>query len=391
MTPAARLHEHSRSTLGSGTEPASAAAISELCAADSGTPLRNGHNAGVPCLAVSTWLARDIPSADYLMGEWLSTTSRAMLVAPTGLGKTNFCLALSFAVALGRDFLRWRARRPARVLFVDGEMSKRLMKARLTDAARRAGAVPSNLFVLCRDDLDSMPPLNTSAGQQFVDACTEQIGGVDLIIFDNIQSLLVGDMKEEQPWQDIWPWIRSLTGRAISQVWVHHTGHNENQSYGTKTREWGLDTVILLKRAKNTAVDIAFNLEFTKARERAPHNRADFETVTITLAGDRWSVDAKHTKVGTERPSPLAGKFYAALISAITRYGAPRRASEGLLSVTKSEWRNECVERGLLNLEKPDSARALLSNYQHELKEVDWIRCDGDFIWQSADCTTKVS
>jgi hypothetical protein len=27
-------------------------------------------------------------------------------------------------------------------------------------------------------------------------------------------------------------------------MWLHHTGHNETQSYGTKTREWQMDTVL---------------------------------------------------------------------------------------------------------------------------------------------------
>ena len=68
---------------------------------------------------------------------WLSTTSRAVLTAPTGLGKTNFAMALAFAIADGAAFLPWRGSgRAARVLYIDGEMSKRLLKARLADAAR---------------------------------------------------------------------------------------------------------------------------------------------------------------------------------------------------------------------------------------------------------------
>src|SRR3546814_5923072 len=50
------------------------------------------------CLSVAEWLQRALPAPDFLMGEWLSSTSRAMLVAPTGLGKTNLCMALAFAI-----------------------------------------------------------------------------------------------------------------------------------------------------------------------------------------------------------------------------------------------------------------------------------------------------
>ncbi len=39
-------------------------------------------------------------------------------------------LGIAFAIALGRDFLHWRARRKARVLFLDGEMPTDLIKER---------------------------------------------------------------------------------------------------------------------------------------------------------------------------------------------------------------------------------------------------------------------
>ncbi len=39
-----------------------------------------------------------------------------------------------------------------------------------------------------------MPPLNTPEGQAFIDAIIERIGGVDLVIFDNVMSLIVGDI-----------------------------------------------------------------------------------------------------------------------------------------------------------------------------------------------------
>ena len=59
-------------------------------------------------LTVADWIARDLPEPEFVMGHWLSTTSRALLVAPTGLGKTNFALALAAAMAAGESFLHWQ-------------------------------------------------------------------------------------------------------------------------------------------------------------------------------------------------------------------------------------------------------------------------------------------
>ena len=44
-------------------------------------------------ISFASWLNRDIPPLDRLLGDLLTTTTRMMLVAPTGLGKTNLALA----------------------------------------------------------------------------------------------------------------------------------------------------------------------------------------------------------------------------------------------------------------------------------------------------------
>jgi hypothetical protein len=240
-------------------------------------------------LTLAHWLERDVPPADFLLGELISTTSRVMLYAPTGIGKTNFAIAMAVEIADGCEFLHWRGRRKARVLYIDGEMSARLMKQRLVEAVRRRGNAPTNLFIVNRIDFPDLAPLNTETGQLYIDKVIELLGGVVFVFFDNIQSLLLGDMKEEDGWSGVLPWVRDLTQRNIGQFWIHHTGHDEEKSYGTKTREWQLDTVIKLKPVELGDADIAFTLSFPKARERTPDNRADFEEAVITLANDQWN------------------------------------------------------------------------------------------------------
>ena len=110
------------------------------------------------------WIDRDIPPPDLLCGTWLSTTSRVLITGPTGLGKTMLAVALAMATASGGNFLHWDAGRVARILYVDGEMSRREMRRRLCDEGTRSGLEPENLFVLSKEDFDEMPPLNTEAG-----------------------------------------------------------------------------------------------------------------------------------------------------------------------------------------------------------------------------------
>jgi RecA-family ATPase len=89
-----------------------------------------------------------IPEPDFIMGHWLTTTSRVLLTAATGLGKTNFGLALAMRVAAGEDFLHWRGHRPCRVLYIDGEMSRRLLRERVLDEEKRIGVTPECFFAL---------------------------------------------------------------------------------------------------------------------------------------------------------------------------------------------------------------------------------------------------
>jgi hypothetical protein len=144
-------------------------------------------------------------------------------------------------------------------------------------------------MILSKADFEDMPPLNTPRGQKWMDDFIAKHGPFDLIVFDNIQALLVGSMKEEEQWAEILPWVRSLTRRSIGQMWIHHTGHDEGKSYGSKAREWQLDTVMMLERIANSEDMLTFTLKFTKARERSPDNKADFEPGTITLLNDIWT------------------------------------------------------------------------------------------------------
>jgi hypothetical protein len=330
--------------------------------ADAAQPFRTGNLAQKTDprdrLGLDYWLSLDIPPPDFLLGEILSTTSRAEIIAPSGLGKTSFAMALGMAIADGANFLHWRAGEgPRHVLFIDGEMSRRLMRRRLEDAVRRSGSRPDTFFLLNREEFPDLPPLNTEEGQDFVNGIIDSLGGVGLVIFDNVQALLVGDMKDEESWQQVLPWIRDLTRREIGQLWVHHTGHNEAHGYGTKTREWQLDTVMLMERIERPGADIAFSLSFSKARERSPENRADFEPAVITLADDAWTSERSTapTKKARDRVLEL-------LADTIERYGQIPEPSEdippGTRCVTEDLWRKECGLRCISQGSKESADKA---------------------------------
>jgi hypothetical protein len=328
---------------------------------------------------------RVAPDPDFLLGEVFSTTSRGMLVADTGLGKTNFALAMAAAKAEGRDFLHWRGRgRSARVLIVEGEMSRRLVKRRLSDMSRRAGGIPPTLYVVSRSDprFADMPPLNTPVGQQYIDNLIRRLGGVDFVIFDNIQALMIGDMKDELPWQDTLPWIRDLTNRSIGQLWIHHTGHDTRHAYGTKTREWQLDTVALMEKVERPDADIAFSLSFPKARERSPDNRADFKAAIITLTGDEWVSERGNIRRGGKRPA--RERVLEILIDTISRHGEVPPANPYIPPetpcVSEDLWRRSC-EAGSISEGNDEATSKAIRRAQKALLDAGRIGMHKPWVW----------
>jgi hypothetical protein len=334
----------------------------------------------LPPLTIAEWTTRDLEPPDCLMGDWLTTTSRVLLVAPTGLGKTNFSMALGMAVAAGVDFLHWRGRRPARVLYIDGEMSRRLYRQRIADAVARLGLEPAGFHALSREDLEEMPPLNTPEGQACIERIVAAIGGVDLIIFDSIMCLLGGDMKEGEPWAAVMPWVRSLTKRSIGQVWIHHTGHDASRSYGDKTKEWQLDTVLHMEAAEHPETDVCFNLEFRKARERTPANRAEFQTTKVMLVAEAWATDGRPAD-HKGHVSPLGLKFFDALTDALAG-DDEAIVIAGRRSTTLGRWKAECTRLGLIEPGgKPDSARTLFNRHKRDLIAANHIACNEERVW----------
>jgi AAA domain len=336
--------------------------------------------AALPPLTQDDWRDRDLAEPDSIMGHWVSTTSRVLLTAATGLGKTNFGLALAIRIAAGMNFLHWRASRSARVLYIDGEMSRRLLKQRVLDEAERLGNSPSTFFALSHEDIPNFKPLNTIEGQAWMNAFIEKIGGVDIVIFDNIMSLTVGDMKDPEPWQQILPWVLSLTKRQIGQIWIHHTGHDESRSYGDKTREWQMDTVIHLDAVKRDDTDISFSMSFKKARERTPATRFDFQDVKIALINNRW----EHELTDARRPGKVSPQTKKAM-DALTKVLAGDQVvmlPGGRRAVHRDHWVAECNARGLIDTERNSkSATTMFNRFRRELVAANLIACDGDWQW----------
>jgi hypothetical protein len=322
-------------------------------------------------LLLKSWLMRDIPPRDYLLGSVLCTTSRWLMFGETGVGKSLLAGDIGGAVASGSPFLDWGGRRQARVMYLDGEMPSETFKERMGLIAHRYGDdIP--LYGYNRDDLGDgrMPPLNEEEGEKWLMRELDLIKP-DFIIFDSIMCLLSGEMDKEESWGPTKHLVRRITSKKIGQLWLHHTGHDGTKGYGTKTREWEMDTVVRLAFADDNREAVA--MEFRKARLRTPQNHEQFKARTLSRGPDGWSFDAMSGKPMDGRKSAEVIKLKHALVDAYSRLSDGVEPTTGFAGqqvrkVAVETLRNEVKRRGFLDLKDTGGMTGASRTLYHRAK-----------------------
>jgi AAA domain len=343
-------------------------------------------------LLLKSWLMRDIPPRDYLLGSLLCTTSRWLLFGETGVGKTLLACDIGGAIASGSPFLDWGGRRRARVMYLDGEMPAETFKERMELIAQRYGD-DIQFYGYNRDDLgdNQMPPLNEEDGEKWL---MREIKAVqpDLIIFDSVMSLLSGVMGEEESWAPVKHLLRRITRFKIGQIWLHHTGHDGTKSFGTKTREWEMDTVARLAFADDNREAVV--MEFRKARLRTPANFDQFKARTLICGVDGWTGDAMSGKPMDGRRSAEVIKLKHAITAAYERLIDTVAATSGfdgqpVKKIEIDRLRDEVKRRGFLDTKEgtgglTNSARTLFRRAKTDLIDSGRYIENDDLFWKLA-------
>jgi 5S rRNA maturation endonuclease (ribonuclease M5) len=339
------------------------------------------------CLDIKDWVDRDIEPFDFLMGELFSTTSRAFLIAPTGLGKSIFSLDMLGAMSVGKSFLHWQGKRPAKTLYVDGEMAVGLAKVRIKGMVQRLGQMPSFKYFNTEDASNIIPdlnfePIDTLEGQIFMDRFIDEHGPFDFIILDNLMSLISGSMIDEEPWRNVLPWIKSLTARKIGCLVIDHTGNDTSKLYGTTTKKWQFDTVMLLKENKGTGADIAFTAEFLKNRLRTPQNRDDYQEFSVQLIDDQWA-GAEAPKRSKKLPprETNALKHLHNLMAEVGEKRFPMRDGPNVSCCDVELFRETLKIKGVTNSDKPASERSQWSAIKNKLMAEQVIGIHEPWVW----------
>lgn len=244
---------------------------------------------------IGRFLSLNIPPRNLILSPWLPEQGLTMLYAKRGIGKTFVALSVAYAVACGGTVLKWKAERPRKVLYIDGEMPMATMQERLASIALASDKQPpdSSYFKLITPDLHELGirDLSTSEGQMDIN---EHLEDVDLIIIDNLSTLVrSGRENESESWLPIQEWALALRRAGKSVLFVHHAGKG-GQQRGTSRKEDVLDTVITLKSPKDFSPKdgAKFEIHFEKSRGFEGEEASPFEASLIADQNGKleWSI-----------------------------------------------------------------------------------------------------
>lgn len=252
----------------------------------------NNKTAGKPAfhaIDIFDFMTLDLPEREDLIAPILQRQGIAMLHAQRGIGKTFIALSIAHMVASGgKLFDRWEAPKPAKVLYIDGEMPARAMQDRLRAicAGMQSDITARGMFSLLTPDLQDapMPNLATPEGQAAVE---QEIMANDFIVIDNLATLTsYGRANEEESWRPIQEWLLRLRRQGKTTLVIHHEGKN-GQQRGTSAKEDAVDTVISLKRPKDYREDEGsrFELHYLKCRHVTGKDAMPFEATLTSQDG----------------------------------------------------------------------------------------------------------
>jgi Bifunctional DNA primase/polymerase, N-terminal/AAA domain len=339
-------------------------------------------------LSGAAWRRLVLPPKEYLLGQVFHRTSRWMVYGGTGAGKTLFKMDMFGAMASGKSFLNWEGSgRPARVLYLDGEIAADTFQERVVTTLDRYGC-DDTFFAYNRDVLGEgeMPPLNTDKGEAWLWRKIEATQP-DAICFDSLFCLAIGDMRDEESWSRLQNLNLKITAKRIAQAWVHHTGHNADHGYGSKVKEWGMTAVLALKaneKKTESARAPHVQMTFDKARERNEKNWTAFASQEIAYtAADGWAVTGAPAAKGAGGRKSDRERFEDEMLGALARLDGGQTgkkiAVDALRDELKAAGELEPNDQGKL----PGSERMRFQRARHALCDRGELTERNGLVWRA--------
>ena len=234
----------------------------------------------IRAVTLEEFLQMELPKREMILAPFFPSQGLCLLYAKRGVGKTHVALGIGYAIATGGAFLKWKAPRPRKVLYIDGEMPAGAMQERLQRIAlTKELKLPDPTYLrLVTPDLQdgAMPDLSIKEEREILE---DLILGSDLIIIDNISTLFRSvDENDAESWQPVQDWALEMRRKGKSVLFIHHAGKTGLQR-GTSKREDVLDCTIKLVQPSGYSADqgAAFDVVYEKTRHFTGDDASPFQ------------------------------------------------------------------------------------------------------------------
>lgn len=186
---------------------------------------------------------------EHVLWPWFPTHGLSLIFAASGVGKTMFALNVAYAIAKGGNFLTYKAPKPRKVLYIDGEMSFNEIHSRFMDIVKQQDELffRENWLLLNHEKIypAKFPKIETPEGQAFYNKFFED-NNIEVVIFDNLSTLSSFEENKSDHWLPIQDWFCTLRAKGMSVIAIHHTGKDPLQYRGTSRMLDVLDCAICI-------------------------------------------------------------------------------------------------------------------------------------------------
>lgn len=243
---------------------------------------------------LNDFITLELPKLEMVLDPIVPVQGLVTTYGYRGVGKTYFTKHAAYAIATGATFLRWKAPKPRRVLYIDGEVAPAEMQERSQRlyAAHPDSRPARGYFTLLSMMRQTGKALNLA--NDLDQAIAERVAADYEVLFLDNRSTLVyaGRENEAESWDTMQQWVLKLRSMGKT-VWVCDHASRGGTNRGSSKREDVFNTVIYLKSPDDYEPQqgARFEVRFMKNRGFYGDDAEPFQARMETRDGaDYWEM-----------------------------------------------------------------------------------------------------
>jgi len=228
------------------------------------------------------FMEREFPNRPFILKPWMKCGTLSILYAKRGIGKTWFSLALAVAITRKQLIGRWEPVTPVGCIYLDGEMPRDEIQARLKKLTNGLPPAQAPLSIISKEEIicnrGRIPDLGDEKWRNDLLDDLKNNSQYRLLIIDNLSCLLAKKNENiKQHWDDVNQWLLRLRANGIAAIVVHHAGKNGDQR-GSSGHEDNMDYSICLTKSQAFAMlrGPSMQIDFEKCRNLNEEESSSF-------------------------------------------------------------------------------------------------------------------